>query len=107
MSLYKLIENSILENGVLQKDFSLPKEKEEGKLQFVDGGMDGIFMYHMMKNEANIEDLSKALILVNKKKNHDALRILHKYFEKERAHSNRKYYSSFNTRGASCRNICN
>ena len=45
-SLYSYIaENRV--NGELPKDFSLPRDAEPGKVQFADGAMDGIAIYHM------------------------------------------------------------
>ena len=40
-----IAENCV--EGELPRDFSLPQKTEKGKIQFADGAMDGIAMYHM------------------------------------------------------------
>lgn len=44
--LYDVIKKSVM-NGYLPDDFSLPKDKEEGRINFADGALDGILLYHM------------------------------------------------------------
>ena len=45
-SLYKVIAESVTEDGVLPKDFKLPERTKEGGITFADGAMDGIYIYH-------------------------------------------------------------
>lgn len=62
-SLFELIEENITD-GKLKDDFSLPQEKNESRLHFVDGGMDGICIYHMGRHEVTEEEynlISKAV----------------------------------------------
>ena len=57
-SIYEIIKNSLID-GKLPEDFSLPKLHSEDEMVFVDGGLDGIYTYHMHLPEMSKEDYSK------------------------------------------------
>ncbi len=52
--IYELISENI-QDGVLNKEFSLPKE-ESNHVPFADGAMDGISVYHMGASDLNEEE---------------------------------------------------
>ncbi len=56
-SLYELICESRVGDSVLPPDFSLPDEDSEENegMRFADGAMDGIYIYHVTKEELNEE----------------------------------------------------
>ena len=54
-SIYEIIKNSLID-GKLPEDFSLPKLHSEDEMVFVDGGLDGIYTYHMHLPEMSKED---------------------------------------------------
>lgn len=59
-SLYEYIAENCVE-GELPRNFSLPKETEKGKIQFADGAMDGIAMYHGMGVEMPDEEVRREI----------------------------------------------
>lgn len=57
-SIYDIIKSSIID-GKLPEDFSLPKLHSEDEMVFVDGGLDGVYTFHMPLVEMSKEDYSK------------------------------------------------
>lgn len=65
-SLYQIIKEARLEEGGLPPDFELPKDRDENKIVFADGAMDGIIAFHSAgPGDVDIEPLSAALKTVS------------------------------------------
>ena len=54
-SLYKYIASKIVD-GQLPDDFSLPKEKKDNEITWMDGAQDGVRIYHMGYSDLTEED---------------------------------------------------
>lgn len=63
-SLFFLIVNSTLDNGELPGDFNLP-QKEDAKVNFADGALDGISIYHMGQAPLTEEENNRLAMLIN------------------------------------------
>ena len=68
-SIYEIIKSSIVD-GKLPKSFSLPKLHAEDEMVFVDGGLDGIYTYHMYLPEMSKEDYSMMVEAISLASNH-------------------------------------
>lgn len=63
-SLYEYIYKN-MENGELSEDFSLPKETNSDAIQFADGAIDGIMMFHMGMSPIKPEESKELLDILN------------------------------------------
>ena len=59
MSIFEYIQKNLVDDDHLPSDFSLPKLEEKG-LPWVDGGKDGVFLYHV--GEKNIDEADELQI---------------------------------------------
>lgn len=75
-SYYQCILEALDGNGCLPESFSLPKDHDDGELRFADGAMDGIRVYHMAGNEAQIGPLCEAAKLASEKQFEEAEKTL-------------------------------
>ena len=71
LSIYELIKNSIQSNGELPEDFRLPLKDPNG-VPWADGAMDGVFMYHTVGKEEDIEALKKIVFQISEGKFEEA-----------------------------------
>lgn len=96
-SLYEYIAENCVE-GELPRDFSLPKKKEKGKIQFADGAMDGIAMYHMgveRPDSKTQDEMISLLKLISDGKTAAADRALAVFAEKHTAISVIDYWQEY------------
>ena len=71
LSIYELIKTSIQSNGELPEDFKLPPKDPNG-VPWADGAMDGVFVYHTVRNEENIEALKNIVFQISEGKFEEA-----------------------------------
>ena len=71
LSIYELIKNSIQTNGELPKDFKLPPKDPNG-IPWADGAMDGVYIYHTVGNEEDIEALKNIVFQISEGKFEEA-----------------------------------
>lgn len=71
LSIYELIKNSIQANGELPEDFKLPPKDPNG-VPWADGALDGVFMYHTVGKEEDIEALKKIVFQISEGKFEEA-----------------------------------
>ena len=71
LSIYELIKNSIQTNGELPEDFKLPPKDPNG-VPWADGALDGVFMYHTVGKEEDIEALKKIVFQISEGKFEEA-----------------------------------
>ena len=71
LSIYELIKNSIQANGELPEDFKLPPKDPNG-VPWADGAMDGVYMYHTVGKEEDIEALKKIVFQISEGKFEEA-----------------------------------
>ena len=70
-SIYELIKNSIQNNGELPEDFKLPPKDPNG-VPWADGAMDGVYIYHTVGNEEDIEPLKNIVFQISEGKFEEA-----------------------------------
>ena len=71
LSIYELIKNSIQSNGELPEDFRLPLKDPNG-IPWADGAMDGVYIYHTVGNEEDIEPLKNIVFQISEGKFEEA-----------------------------------
>ena len=71
LSIYELIKNSIQANGELPEDFKLPPKDPNG-VPWADGAMDGVYIYHTVGNEEDIEPLKNIVFQISEGKFEEA-----------------------------------
>ena len=71
LSIYELIKTSIQSNGELPEDFKLPQKDPNG-VPWADGAIDGVFIYHTVRNEENIDALKNIVFQISERKFEDA-----------------------------------
>ena len=71
LSIYELIKTSIQTNGELPKDFKLPPKDPNG-IPWADGAMDGVFIYHTVRKEEDIEALKSIVFQISEGKFEEA-----------------------------------
>ena len=71
LSIYELIKTSIQSNGELPEDFKLPSKDPNG-IPWADGAMDGVFIYHTVRNEENIDALKNIVFQISERKFEEA-----------------------------------
>ena len=71
LSIYELIKNSIQANGELPEDFKLPPEDPNG-VPWADGALDGVYIYHLVENEEDIEPLKNIVFQISEGKFEEA-----------------------------------
>ena len=71
LSIYELIKNSIQNNGELPEDFKLPPKDPNG-VPWADGAMDGVYIYHTVGNEEDIEPLKNIVFQISEGKFEEA-----------------------------------
>ena len=71
LSIYELIKTSIQSNGELPEDFKLPQKDPNG-VPWADGAMDGVFIYHTVRNEENIDALKNIVFQISEGKFEEA-----------------------------------
>ena len=71
LSIYELIKTSIQSNGELPEDFKLPQKDPNG-VPWADGAMDGVFIYHTVRNEENIDALKNIVFQISERKFEEA-----------------------------------
>ena len=71
LSIYELIKNSIQNNGELPEDFKLPPKDLNG-VPWADGAMDGVYIYHTVGNEEDIEPLKNIVFQISEGKFEEA-----------------------------------
>ena len=71
LSIYELIKNSIQNNGKLPEDFKLPPKDPNG-VPWADGAMDGVYIYHTVGNEEDIEPLKNIVFQISEGKFEEA-----------------------------------
>ena len=71
LSIYELIKSSIQSDGSLPENFSLPQEETDG-ISWADGAMDGVFLYHIARNEGSIEPLKDIIFQISEGKFEEA-----------------------------------
>ena len=71
LSIYELIKNSIQNNGELLEDFKLPPKDPNG-VPWADGAMDGVYIYHTVGNEEDIEPLKNIVFQISEGKFEEA-----------------------------------
>ena len=71
LSIYELIKNSIQANGELPEDFKLPPKDPNG-VPWADGALDGVFMYHTVGKEEDIEPLKNIVFQISEGKFEEA-----------------------------------
>ncbi|WDD88118.1 hypothetical protein [Fusobacterium nucleatum] len=71
LSIFELIKTSIQTNGELPEDFRLPPKEPNG-IPWADGAMDGVYIYHTVGNEEDIEDLKNIVFQISKGKFEEA-----------------------------------
>ena len=71
LSIYELIKNSIQANGELPENFILPPKDPNG-IPWADGAMDGVYIYHTVGNEEDIEPLKNIVFQISEGKFEEA-----------------------------------
>ena len=71
LSIYELIKSSIQANGELPEDFKLPPKNPNG-VPWADGAMDGVYIYHTVGNEEDIEPLKNIVFQISEGKFEEA-----------------------------------
>ena len=71
LSIYELIKTSIQANGELPEDFRLPLKDPNG-VPWADGAMDGVYIYHTVGNEEDIEPLKNIVFQISEGKFEEA-----------------------------------
>ena len=71
LSIYELIKNSIQTNGELPEDFKLPPKDPNG-IPWADGAMDGVYIYHTVRKEEDIEALKSIVFQISEGKFEEA-----------------------------------
>ena len=71
LSIYELIKNSIQANGELPEDFKLPPKDPNG-VPWADGALDGVYLYHLVENEEDIEPLKNIVFQISEGKFEEA-----------------------------------
>ena len=71
LSIYELIKNSIQANGELPEDFKLPPKDPNG-VPWADGALDGVYIYHTVGNEEDIEPLKNIVFQISEGKFEEA-----------------------------------
>ena len=71
LSIYELIKNSIQANGELPEDFKLPPKDPNG-VPWADGALDGVYIYHTVGNEEDIEPLKSIVFQISEGKFEEA-----------------------------------
>ena len=71
LSIFELIETSIQPNGELPEDFRLPLKDPNG-VPWADGAMDGVYIYHTVGNEEDIEPLKNIVFQISEGKFEEA-----------------------------------
>lgn len=71
LSIYELIKNSIQANGELPEDFKLPPKDPNG-VPWADGALDGVYIYHLVENEEDIEPLKNIVFQISEGKFEEA-----------------------------------
>lgn len=71
LSIYELIKSSIQANGELPEDFKLPPKDPNG-VPWADGAMDGVYIYHTVGNEEDIEPLKNIVFQISEGKFEEA-----------------------------------
>ena len=71
LSIYELIKNSIQANGELPENFILPPKDPNG-VPWADGAMDGVYIYHTVGNEEDIESLKNIVFQISEGKFEEA-----------------------------------
>ncbi|WP_335942572.1 hypothetical protein [Fusobacterium polymorphum] len=64
LSIFELIKTSIQNNGKLPEDFRLPLKDPNG-VPWADGAMDGVYIYHTVRNEEDIEPLKNIIFQIS------------------------------------------
>lgn len=81
-SLYEYIREARLPSGELPPDFELPKDRDENKVIFADGAMDGIMAYHSAgSGETDIAVLTETLSLLGKRDTEELIAEIETYFQ--------------------------
>ena len=71
LSIYELIKTSIQTNGELPEDFKLPPKDPNG-IPWADGAMDGVYIYHTVRKEEDIEALKSIVFQISEGKFEEA-----------------------------------
>ena len=71
LSIYELIKTSIQTNGELPEDFKLPPKDPNG-IPWADGAMDGVYIYHTVRKEEDIETLKSIVFQISEGKFEEA-----------------------------------
>jgi len=71
LSIFELIETSIQPNGELPEDFKLPPKDPNG-VPWADGALDGVYIYHLVENEEDIEPLKNIVFQISEGKFEEA-----------------------------------
>ena len=71
LSIYELIKSSIQANGELPEDFKLPPKDPNG-VPWADGALDGVYIYHTVGNEEDIEPLKSIVFQISEGKFEEA-----------------------------------
>ena len=71
LSIYELIKTSIQANGELPEDFKLPPKDPNG-VPWADGALDGVYIYHTVVNEEDIEPLKNIIFQISEGKFEEA-----------------------------------
>ena len=71
LSIFELIKTSIQNNGELPEDFKLPPKDPNG-VPWADGAMDGVYIYHTVVNEEDIEPLKNIIFQISEGKFEEA-----------------------------------
>ena len=71
LSIYELIKTSIQANGELPEDFKLPPKDPNG-VPWADGALDGVYIYHLVENEEDIEPLKNIVFQISEGKFEEA-----------------------------------
>ena len=71
LSIFELIKTSIQPNGELPEDFKLPPKDPNG-VPWADGAMDGVYIYHTVVNEEDIEPLKNIIFQISEGKFEEA-----------------------------------
>ena len=71
LSIYELIKNSIQNNGELPENFKLPPKDPNG-VPWADGAMDGVYIYHTVRKEEDIEALKSIVFEISEGKFEEA-----------------------------------
>ncbi|WP_336153759.1 hypothetical protein [Fusobacterium polymorphum] len=71
LSIYELIKTSIQINGELPEDFKLPPKDPNG-IPWADGAIDGVYIYHTVRKEEDIEALKSIVFQISEEKFEEA-----------------------------------